>query len=249
MTSNAPVSAIIVTRDPNPVHVGSTLRSLADQERPPAEVLVVDSTPGGHFLNVDSECALCTQYVEGALERVGEAGSKTKRVYSETAGVGEARHLGIQESGQPAVWHLDEDSVIATPEWTRRALKRIDNPDVAAVGGNVAPIRDNLDGRALGALDAATQFNPGGWYLTHPRAYCTGDACVWPGQDRGEDRTLREELRQHGALVRDPELLAEKDLPTTRQRSLRNVVAGTAGGAIAGAVASRALDAFTGRVL
>lgn len=241
--TTAPITAIVISKDPNESHMAMTINSLANQDQPPAEVIFVDSTSHQHALKNMGGCALCTQALKEAIQNLKDAGTTVVYAHNPSAGLGEARDIGIKNATQPAIWHLDEDAVITDTDWTTKVLKQLDQKGVVAVGGNVAPLRDNGVGKVFASLDAATQFVPGGWYITHPKALCTGDACVWPGQHRGEDKTLRNHLSQRGTLVRDQTLLAKKDLPTNRQHSLLKTVVGASGGAVSGILASKLFDA------
>lgn len=245
----APVSANIVTKNPDMSHLGMTLRSLANQNSPPAEVIIVDSTPGGHAVeSADETCSVCTANVNDAIQTLRSRGSDVILIHDESAGLGGARRIANDESSQDVVWHLDEDAVIVSDDWTERALGRLDDPGVSGVGGNVAPLRPTAEGKVLGTADTVTRSVEGGWYIMYPKRLCQGERCVRTGQDRGEDISTRNILRQHGEIVREPEILAKKDLPTQRQKSARNVVLGAAGGAVAGAVASKVLDAVIAEV-
>lgn len=246
--TTAPVSANIVTKDPDMSHLGMTLRSLADQQKPPAEVIIVDSTAGGHAVqSAESMCSVCTANVTDSIESLRRQGADVKLIHDEDAGLGAARWLANKGASEDVVWHLDEDAVIVSDDWTIRALDQLDDPGVSAVGGCVSPLQDNPMGRVIGTADTITSATPGGWYIMYPRAYCDGQGCMMPDQHRGEDTTTRRVLRRKGRLVRDPNLLAQKDLPTERQKSARNVVLGAAGGAVAGAVASKFMDYAIGR--
>jgi hypothetical protein len=248
--TTAPVSAVVVTMKPRSDHYTMTLRSLAQQKSPPSEVILVDSTPGGHAAGESNDCSLCEKALQESIEELREKGATVKKEHVPDSGIGEARRIGLNIADEAAVWHLDEDAVIVTPDWTERALTRLDNPDVAAVGGNVAPLRENTEGRLFGSVDAATQSVPGGWYIMYPRKYCREDGkCLMFGQGRGEDITARQQLSEEGAVVRDPELLAKKDLPTDRQQKARNVVLSAAGGAVAGAVTDKLVGSIVNRVL
>jgi len=244
----APVSANIVTKNPDMSHLALTLRSLANQNRPPAEVIIVDSTPGGHAVESENggSCSLCGGSVSKTIEDLQSQGVTVQLVHNTDVGIGGARDRATMEASQPAVWDLDEDAVIDNPEWTQRALDRLDTPGVAAVGGNVTPLGGTMEGRVYGAMDAAAGAVPGGWYIMYPRAYCTPDEkCYTLDQHRGEDRTTRAQLKEHGELVRDPNLVAQKALPTNRQKSARNVILGSVGGAVSGAIGSKVIDYLT----
>lgn len=247
--TTAPVTAVVVTADPRRDHLAMTIRSLAKQENPPAEVLFVDGTSGGHALDKGGDCSLCGNVVSEAITELENQGATVRNIHDEKAGIGEARRIGMEEATEPVVWHLDEDANILSEDWTQKALSELDKPEVAGVGGNVTPIEDSRVGKFFGATDAVTGAVPGGWYIMYPRRLCMGDGeCLLVGQQRGEDITVRRTLNESGDLVRRPDLLAQKDLPTTRQKKARNIVLSAAGGAVAGTLADKLFSAVLGDV-
>lgn len=237
MTRTEPVTAIVPIMSPNRQHFKRTLAGLAKLEPTVDELVIIDSTPGG-FRVSDGDCGLCG--VGGALATLQETGA-TVRVIEEEMPRGEARNTGMKRASNDIVWHLDEDAVFRRPDALSRALDRLQADGVAAVGGPVRPIRGNVDGKAFAQLERMAPSTLTVHHLIHSRTFCTGEACFFAGQGRGEDLTLRGHLRQHGAIESAPEMEAEKDLPTLRQRLVRDLAGAVIGGTTA-VVATRIVE-------
>lgn len=243
----APVTAIVVTKWPDMDHLGQTLHSLSRQDYPPSEVLVIDSTPGGVGAGEPESCGICGNKVREAVSSLESEGVEYTVVEDEELGIGEARQRGMDEASEPVAWHLDEDAVIQNRNWVAKALNRLSEDGVAAVGGSVTPINGSGVWKAAGALDAAADSVPGGWYLMHPIAYCDDSKCTRVGQHRGEDITLRSQLTDYGRLERIAGNVASKSLPTTRQSIVRDIVVSAASGAVVSLVSDYARRKVLGR--
>lgn len=230
----APVTAVIPIMDPNREHLARTLASLARQNSPPAEVIIVDSTPGGFHVGEggDGDCGVCGDPVVAALDALHAAGVSTSVVHNDEAGIGGARRAGLHAASSPVVWHMDEDSVILSNDWTEVALDRLEEDGIVGVGGAVIqPVDKTRQGKVIARLGDALRIPPEGHNIMHPRMLCAGDRCFEAGQNRGEDITLRRQLRRHGRVVRESSLVCEKAFPTRRQELGRNIGGATAAGA------------------
>lgn len=249
MPTRAPVTAIIPVRNPDRDHLAQTLSSLARQTRPPTEVIVVDSTPGG--FKVKSQrgggCGLCGDPVVTALDILSQKGVDVSTIQIE-AGTGEARRRGMDAASQPFVLHIDEDAVFKRENAIEAGLQQLrDDNEAVAVGGSVTPLRGNPDGHVFALAERALPSTLTIHHLMHPRAFCSSqDSCMFIGQHRGEDITLRRHLQQHGTIVAVPQMTAQKDLPTQRQSTLRNIGLAVAGGAAA-PLAERAISGLLAR--
>jgi len=222
MADDGRMAAVIPVKDPNAVHLSQTIDSIGDQTYTPKEVIVVDSSATPLAINSDVV--------------------NVNTIRRPDAGIGEARREGMREADAEYIAHLSEDAVILRSDYFAEAVDRLDQPDVSAVGGTVFPIRGNREGKAIAVLD---KFNPsslGTHHIIHKKALCDGSACFHSGQGRGEDRTLRSELRQYGRIERMGDHAAMKDLPTKRQSLARKVIIGSLTGAIAGAASGWARD-------
>lgn len=215
MNATAPVSAAICTRKPNIDHLSRTLQSIRRQETPPAEVVLVDSTPDGPPIGGEHYSAIHYEPVANALSGLSAEGVD---VVTAEAGIGTQRRVGVEESSQPYIVHLDEDAVLLNRHHFDIALERLDDPDVAAVGGPVEPIEEGPLSNAIASAEHATPYVRCTHYLTHERRLCDDVTRCFPNDHRGNDIKLRSHLRSHGHIVRDPRLVCLKDLPTNRQK-------------------------------
>lgn len=215
------LSVVIPTKGPDPSHLARTLDSIGEQDYPVEEVIIVDGTDGR--LDVSSDDV------------------SVRVVHRPDMPRGDARREGMRLANSKYVAHFDEDAVLMDEDYFSEAVRRLQQPDVSAVGGTVFPIRGNPDGQAVALLD---RFNPttlGSHNIVHERALCTEGECFFFGQGRGEDISIRRELSQHGKIER-MERGSLKDLPTLRQEIVRDLVIGTFTGAIAGAASGWVRD-------
>jgi len=222
MAGDGRVAAVIPVKAPHAGHLAQTIDSVGEQSYDPKEVVVVDSSPTPVSVTSDAVDVTTIQRPD--------------------AGIGEARREGMRETDAEYIAHLSEDAVLLRSNYFSEAVGRLDAPDVSAVGGTVFPIRGNRDGRAIALLD---RFNPsslGTHHLVHRKALCDAGACFYSGQGRGEDRTVRSELRQYGRIERLSNQAAMKDLPTKRQSIARDLIIGSLTGAIAGAASGWVRD-------
>lgn len=216
------LSVIIPTKDPDPTPLARTIDAIGDQTYPVEEVLVVDSS---------------AEPIRVRSDKVD-----TRVLHRPDLAVGEARRVGLNETNSEYVAHFDEDAVALKDTYFEEAISRLQQPDVSAVGGTVFPLRGNASGRAIAFLD---RFNPSSLStrnIVHRRALCADGGCLFPGQGRGEDITLRRELKQYGRIERMTNQAVLKDLPTTRQGLARDLIVGTVTGAVAGAISGWARD-------
>jgi len=222
VAKNNRVAAVIPVHNPDQATLARTIDSVGEQDYPETEVVVVDSSP--EPLRISSEAV------------------ETTTIRRPEAGIGEARREGIDATTAEYIAHMDEDAILLRPDYFSQAVEQLDEPQTAAVGGTVFPLRGNPGGKAIALAD---KFNPtslGTHHIVHRAALCSGASCVFPGQGRGEDRTIRNELQQYGQIKRLTDQAALKDLPTTRQSITRDLLVGTVGGALAGAASGWVQD-------
>jgi len=132
---------------------------------------------------------------------------------------------------------MDEDAVFLRDDYVSTALEKLQDAENAAAGGAVYPIRGNKEGKAIAFADRFNPFDLGTHNLVSPRRLCSGENAevCFPMDGRGEDLTIRRQVRRRGNIVRMSDQPILKDLPTTRQEDTRNTLLGTiAGGVIAG---------------
>jgi glycosyltransferase involved in cell wall biosynthesis len=213
------VSAVMVTRNPDPNTMAWTLSRLADQDHPPKEIIIIDSsdTP----LRADVE------------------GIPTNVVYSPEDGISAARRRGVQMASGDYVLHVDEDSVYQRDDYISTALERVKQPNVSAAGGVVIPLRKNIDGEAFALAERAIPTPFTTHNLLHRREYLSGEALdlAFPDRDRSEDIPHRRLLKKIGRVERMEDQAVVKDLPTTRQRILEEISLGAIiGGVVTGLV-------------
>lgn len=212
------VSAVMPVHDPSVKHMAWTLDRLEEQDYPIKELIVVDSSD----VPVDVE-----------MDQI-----PTQVIRAPDAGISDARELGIQRATGEYIVELDEDAVMLRDDYISSALRELQRDGVTGSGGVVIPIRGNVEGKAIALAD---RFNPtdlGTHNLVYPRRLCLekdNASLCHPMPNRGEDITLRKELRKWGKIRRMNDQGILKDLPTTRQELSRNAILGTIlGGVIAG---------------
>jgi glycosyltransferase involved in cell wall biosynthesis len=131
-----PVSVVICTRD-RPDSVGSALDSVAAQDYPDFEVLVVDQSRGDETERIVEEA-------RGRCPRI-------RLVRLRTPGLSRAYNAGIREAGSELVAFTDDD-VVAPAGWLRSiALAFAAHPGVGLLYGQVLvpselEVRENRDG-------------------------------------------------------------------------------------------------------
>lgn len=222
--ARAPVSVVIPIYEPNLDHFNQTLSSLEGQSSPPAEVIVVDSTPRGR--NTPTESITSFEPIAARMSELEAVGAD---VITEQAGIGEARRVGTGMATQPYLQHLDEDGVLTNPHHLDLAVDIVSQEGVAAAGGPADPIEGRLSSRATAIIERVVPSSLCTHYLFHPAELCADPSACFPFDGRGEDVTLRRQLKRHGRIVRDRRLLVLKDLPTRRQRSAMLMAAGAGG--------------------
>lgn len=213
------VTAVIPVKDPNPRRLAQTLDRLNQQTVPVKEAIVVDSSERPVDVYVD--------------------GMPTWVMHAPNAGIAEAREMGMSAVGTEYVVEMDEDAAFLSDKYLERAIEELQDEDVSAAGGVVFPARGNTYGKMIAFAD---RFNPsdlGTHYLVYP-ANRKLDSELYPMDHRGEDLTVRSELRREGRIERMTDQAALKDLPTTRQKGLRDTVVTAIVGAVAGAAVSAA---------
>ncbi|MGQ0575329.1 MAG: glycosyltransferase [Pseudonocardia sp.] len=128
LAQSPPISVVLCTRDPDDAIV-ACLDSLARQEYPEFEVVVVDNAPTS---------ARVAQLV---ADRPG-----VRRVVEPRPGIAWARNCGWRAARHPVVAYIDDDEV-ADPHWLAEIARAFaSRPDVRAVAGLILPAA--LDTRA-----------------------------------------------------------------------------------------------------
>jgi glycosyltransferase involved in cell wall biosynthesis len=213
------VTAVLVTKNPNIEWLRDTVASLQDQSRPPNRIIVID-----------------------ASENPPRSVRGVKVVHEPGLGIAEARRRGVRLADRGYVIHLDEDCVLRNPDHIKIGIETLQQEGVSAVGGVVVPIRGNAEGKLVASLSNRTPFDLCTFHLMHHTDICPdGEACFpIELQGRGEDLPLRNRLRESGRIERRNDLVIEKDIPTTRQSGVRNVVVGAVASGIASAVVTAA---------
>jgi glycosyltransferase involved in cell wall biosynthesis len=114
-----PISVVVCTRD-RVLSLERTLQSLARQDYPDFEVVVIDN---------------CSR--DEGVRRVVEK-SGFRYAYQERPGLDWARNLGIQVASHAIVAFIDDDA-LAAPGWLRGLAHGFSDPEVMAVTGLVLP--------------------------------------------------------------------------------------------------------------
>ncbi len=146
----ADMSAIICTRD-RTAQLERALKSLFEQELPPAEILVVDNAPA-----------------DDSTRLLVEHGFPDARYIREPVpGLDFARNRALHESGQTIVAFLDDD-VVADCGWSRSMMTAFEkNPLAAACIGRVEAL--TLETEAQRLFEANGGFSRGNERICLPR--------------------------------------------------------------------------------
>lgn len=222
------VSAVLSLRNPNPAHLAWTLDSLAEQTHPPDEVIAVDASP---------------EPVDVNHERL-----ETKVYNQPDMGIGDAREFGLEKASGEYIVEMDEDAILVNDNYIQRGLEELSRDGVAGAGGVLLPLTEKPTAKLVAALDRVNPSDLGTHYLMYPRALCMagGEDGCYPVPGRGEDRTVRERLRQFGDISRMHDQPVMKDVPTTRQESgLRTIGASIAAGVATSIVTSWVREALS----
>lgn len=195
------VSAVLSLRDPNPAHLAWTLDSLAEQTRPPDEVIAVDASPEPVDVNHEE--------------------LNTKVYNQPDMGIGDAREFGLEKASGEYIVEMDEDAILVADNYIQRGMEELSRDRVAGAGGVLLPLTEKPTAKLVAALDRVNPSDLGTHYLIYPRALCMagGEEGCYPVPGRGEDRTVRERLRQFGDISRMHDQPVMKDVPTTRQEN------------------------------
>lgn len=225
MAEDSPVTPVIPVKDPNLNHLARTLNSIDSQTHPVQEIIIMDSSKRP----VSAE-------TEGTPVRV---------IHVPECGIGEARRRGMNHARTALVAHMDEDAVLLKDTHFAEAVDRLSDPSVSAVGAPPFPIRGNTLGKGIALGSRFTPASLVTHYLVHDKRLCNGDRCIRPGTHRGEDVTLRRELKRVGEIERMDSQPVLKDLPTARQSLVRDIVVAGVAGAVStgiGAVVRSAVE-------
>jgi len=224
------VTAVLTVKDPNPSYLAWTMDRLAEQNKPPDEVIVVDAS-------------------EPPVE-VDHSELNTRVVREPGLGIGDARQLGVENANTDYVMEMDADAILIRDDYTERAIEELSRPEVSGAGGVLLPMTEKPTAKMVASLDRLNPSDLGTHYLMYPRANCItdgGDQC-YPVPNRGEDRTVRQTLRQFGEISRMRDQPVMKDVPTTRQqKGLKTIGASVAAGVFT-SIATSAIKSAFGRV-
>jgi GT2 family glycosyltransferase len=122
------LSVIVCTRD-RPTELAGCLASLAAQDNPPGQIIVVDNAAGR---SAEAACA-------------GRPG--VTYVHEPRPGLSRARNTGVSVARGELVAFTDDD-VELSPNWTGEIVRAFRHPEVDAVTGLVLPARLDTDAQA-----------------------------------------------------------------------------------------------------
>lgn len=217
------LAVIIPAMDPDLDTLAWTLERVGAQDYPVEEVVIVDSS-------------------ERPIDAINSDAVNARVMQEPGMGIGEARRAGMESVDTQYVAHIDTDTIFLTETYFSEAIERLQDPAVAAAGGTTYPLDGNIQGRAIALFN---RFNPttlSTYNLVFERRLCSEGACFFPGQGRGEDITMRDQLKQFGRIEQMSGQTMGTEMPTERQGLIRDVVVGTITGAVAGAVSGYARD-------
>ena len=144
------------------------------------------------------------------------------------------QHRGVLKASGDIVVNVDGDTYIA-PDWIERALVFLSNPSVVLVTGHIAPHIQNATNEWI----CAYQNGNSGYLSGCSSAMRKSDylrLCDMLGGPRNIEFAYYP-FEKLGDVVKSPAMLAETDIPTTKQKLLFL----GAGGALAGALATLAV--------
>lgn len=125
-----PISVVICTRD-RPESLADTLKSLAGQDYPDFEVLVLDQSRGDETARLVAEA--------------GAAAPMLRYRRLETPGLSRAYNAGVRATGAPLLAFTDDD-VVAPPDWLLRIAQAFAaHPEAGLLYGQVLVPPDLLD--------------------------------------------------------------------------------------------------------
>lgn len=215
-------TVVIPVLEPDPNALALTLDSVARQDFPVEEVIIVDDSDE----TVDAE-------VEDTPVRV---------IPGEGVGQGRARQIGIEEASGEYIVHLDEDAVMLNESYISSGIATIESNDGAvASGGTVLPLHGNVQGDMIAVMDRLNPSTLGTHHLIHEKRLCAngGSEACFPVERRGEDITHRNALKERGGIIRMYDQPVMKDLPTQRQeKGINTILLSVAGGVLSGLVTS-----------
>jgi glycosyltransferase involved in cell wall biosynthesis len=168
-----PISVVVCTRD-RVLSLERTLQSLARQDYPDFEVIVVDN---------------CSR--DDGVRRVVER-SGFRYAYQEHPGLDWARNKGIQEARHAIVAFIDDDA-LATPGWLRGLAFGFSDLEVMAVTGLVLPAE--LESPAQMDFESYGGMSKGFTSFTIRKEKVPGQAILWAsGWGVGTNMAFRKEL-------------------------------------------------------
>jgi len=168
-----PISVVVCTRD-RALSLERTLKSLARQDYPDFEVIVVDNCP------LD----------EGVKQVVEKNGFRYS--FQERPGLDWARNLGIQEARHAIVAFIDDDA-LAAPGWLYGLAYGFSDPEVVAVTGLVLPAE--LETPAQIEFESYGGMSKGFTSFTIRKEKVPGQAMLWAsGWGVGTNMAFRKEL-------------------------------------------------------
>lgn len=159
----SPTTSVLIPSLRRPVMLSRCLRSLADQETPPGEVLVV--------WQGDDDA---TRAAAEAMRR--ELPCPLRLLHLPRPGIVPAENLALEAARGELILLLDDDAV-APPNWIARHLAHYADPTVGAVGGpaqNIRPDDSRGPPRAIEPLGRLTCYGRViGNMFDHPPAWRT----------------------------------------------------------------------------
>jgi len=158
----APTASVVIATFNRPEFVRRCLQHLAEQTRPPREVVVVDASLDDRTRHVVAEFPSA-----GYLRNERGPGSTAT-----------SRAIGLAATTGDVVAFLDDDA-FAEPTWLAELVSRYGDPRVAAVGGRA---RNGQPGEETEGLDEIGLFLPNG--------RLTGNFAADPGGDVDVDHLL-----------------------------------------------------------
>lgn len=222
----------MVTKDPDLSHLNWSIERLRQQDHPVKELIVVDSSSPKLSVEADD--------------------LPVRVIHQPDAGIGEARHVGIQQAQSKYIVEMDEDAIFLNDDYLSDAVGRVESSrHVTAAGGVALPLRGNIEGRLWSVADRLNPSTLSTHYMVFPRAVCTSgrEQRCYTVSARGEDIKVRDRLNDAGRIVRMYDQPVLKDMPTDRQASTRNAITAALIGGIISGIGANIADRFVRRTL
>lgn len=216
-----PVSGVMPVQDPDLENFRRTVASIYALDPGPAELVIVDSSPG------DPVTIGRHERVDLRIVHRPEWADRGRTIPLQ-------RRTGALAASQPVIWRLDEDAVFEDADHLGVLMETLSEPGVVAACSRFAPLERSP---IWSAYATALQVHPSAGLFPVYRAadFPPEDAyphdTTDPFSPYAEDVIFADGLMARGKIVRCDDLVARTTIPTTRSRRVARVIGAAAVGA------------------